>query len=100
MNPEIYDVKEIVLTRSLLKRFKAVITDNEELYGFSLGEFNEVEESFPNVDLYDEAPHDNDASWIVLNNMFAFLMDDNPCVILNKEEYSLVKELWGKLKNV
>ncbi|MDO6422305.1 hypothetical protein [Saccharophagus degradans] len=99
MNPDIYSNEEISSVQSLLKRFRAVISDNEELYGFSISDLDDVIDRFPGVDLFDEGSNDYDASGDVLNNMFAFLLDDNPKSILSKSEYLLVSELWGKLKN-
>lgn len=99
MNPDIYSNEEISSVQSLLKRFRVVISDNEELYGFSISDLDDVIARFPDVDLFDEGPNDYDASGDVLNNMFAFLLDDNPKSILSKSEYLLVSELWGKLKN-
>ena len=99
MNPDIYSNEEISSVQSLLKRFRAVISDNEELYGFSISDLDDVIDRFPDVDLFDDGSNDYDPSGDVLNNMFAFLLDDNPKSILSKSEYLLVSELWGKLKN-
>ncbi len=100
MNPEIFSLKDISLIESLFERFRAVISEDEKLYGFTLNEFDEVIEKFPNVDLLDESANDYDHSSIVLNNMFAFLLDNNPASILSLEETSSVELLWQKLKNV
>ncbi len=59
-----------------------------------------VKNKFPDIVLYDEGPIGNDDSMIVLNNMYAFLLDDNPEKILKNEEIEIVILLWGKLKNV
>lgn len=100
MNPEIYSAEEISFIGALLTRFRAVITEDESLYGFTLSEFDEVVENFPNVDLYDESEIGYDDSDIVLNNLFAFTLDNNPKKILKPEEDILVKSLWNKLKNI
>ncbi len=100
MYPEIYTSKEISLIKSLMNKFREIIADDEALYGFSLEEFDVVMNAFPDVDLIDEEPTGIDHSWIVLNNMYSFLLDDNPNKILKTEERELVKAMWGKLKNV
>lgn len=98
MNSEIYTSTENALIKSLLIRFRKIISDDEDLYGFSLAEFDEVQNAFPNVDIHDESASFIDNSWIVLNNMFAFLMNNNPRTILNKTEVETVIILWEKLK--
>ncbi len=100
MNPEIYTSEDISLIDSLLIRFRAVIWEEECLYGFTLSDLDEVAEKFPDVDLLDEGANDYDASGDVLQSMFAFVLDNNPVNILKPEEISLVKVLSEKLKNV
>ena len=100
MNPEIYTHDEIINIKSLMERFRSIITDNERLYGFSLNEFDIVKNDFPDVDIYDESAIGTDHSEIVLNNMYAFLLDDNPECILNTKEKETVNLLWTKLRNV
>ena len=99
MNPEIYTSEDILLIESLFIRFRTVITEDEGLYGFILNEYDEVVEKFPNIDLLDEGANDYDHSSIVLNNLFAFMLDNNPTKTLNTEEIVLVQLLWEKLKN-
>ena len=99
MNPEIYTQNEIISIKPLMEKFRAVITNNERLYGFSLNEFDIVKNDFPNIDLYEENKIDVDHSYIVLNNMFAFLLEDKPESILNTKEKEIVNLLWEKLKN-
>ena len=70
-----------------------------ELYGFTLKEFEEVANNFPDVDFFDESASGCDDSALVLNNMFAFVMDRNPKDILSSGERDLVKQLWVKLNN-
>lgn len=100
MNPEIYTSEEISFIESLFARFRPVITEDESLYGFSLSEFDEVVAEFPNVDLLDESANDYDGSNLVLNNVFAFTLDNNAIKILNSKEITIVKLLWEKLENV
>ena len=99
MKPEIYTQNEIISIKSLMGRFRAIITNNERLYGFSLNEFDIVNNDFPNIDLYDESKIGVDHSYIVLNNMYAFLLDDKPESILNTKEKEMTNLLWEKLKN-
>jgi len=100
MYPEIYTSDEIAIIKLLIERFRETIKDDENLYGFSLEEYDVVKNKFPDVDLCDEATIGNDDSMMVLNNMYAFLLDDNPEKILKNEEIEIVMVLWEKLKNV
>ena len=100
MKPGIYYSEDISLIESLLVKFRAVISDDKMLYGFTLREFDEVAKKFPNVDLIDEGANNYDHSNLVLNNMFAFVLDRNPINILSPEETSRVELLWEKLKNL
>ncbi len=54
MNPEIYSSYEISLIQLLMVKFRNAISNDENLYSFSLSEFDEVHGNFPNVDIYDE----------------------------------------------
>lgn len=99
MNPEIYSEEEIDLIFSLFAKFRAVIEEDDPLYGFSLAEFDEVVDQFPNVDLHDEAAGECDHSGHVLNNMFAFLCSNKPTKILSTDEMNLVQAMWQKLQN-
>ena len=100
MNPEIYTSKEISFIKSLMRKFREIITDDESLFGFSLKDFDVVSNKFPDVDIYDESQTGCDDSWIVLNNMFLFLLDNNPKTVLKTNEFQIVKNLLNKLKNV
>ena len=98
MNPEIYDDEEIVLIKSLIKRFRVVISEDESLYGFTVNDIDEVSAHFPDVDLYDEEANGYDPSGDVLGNMFTFILNDNPEKILKENEYIAVSKLCSKLK--
>ena len=94
MNPEIYTLIEISLIKSLMILFREIITDDEELYGFTLFEFDDV----LNVDLIDESKNSIDHSWIVLHNMFSLLLCDYPQLILAQVEAKTVLLFMEKLK--
>ena len=83
-----------------MRKFREIITDDESLFGFSLKEFDVVINKFPDVDIYDESQIGCDDSWIVLNNMILFLLDNNPKTVLKTNEFQIVKNLLNKLKNV
>lgn len=74
------------LIESLLARFRAVISEDEARYGFTLSEFEAVASDFPDVDLLDENPRGCDHAFLVLNNIFAFTLVDKPAKVLTPEE--------------
>lgn len=99
MARDIYSPKEIDLIKSLLKRFRGVIEDDESRYGFTLDEFDAVAAKFPDVSLLDESASGCDDSGLVLNNVFAFLLSDRPVQVLTENEADSVAALQNKIRN-
>ena len=99
MNPKIYSDEEIELLTSLLDKFRQVIVDDYELYGFSLKEMDDLILRFPNVDLIDEEAGECDHSGHILNNIFAFLCANQPVEIVEGSKRETVLLMWQKLKS-